>query len=160
ALARRNVELLTGDLARQLFGLALLPAVYARTVLAWSLAEQGNFAEAAEFGREAIRIAETVDHPYTLVFACLGLGTVYLRRGEAREAIVPLERAVRTCRTGDAPGIFALASSPLASAYCLAGRPDSALDLLAEAIEQAKAIGDPFGHWLRAGGRAEAYLLV
>jgi tetratricopeptide (TPR) repeat protein len=159
-LARRNVALLQGDLARERFGLAILPAVYSRTVLAWSLAELGNFAEAAEFGREAIRIAETVDHPYTLVFACLGLGTVHLRRGEFQEAITHLERAVRTCRTGDLPGIFAQAAFPLGSAYCLAGRADAALDLLKKAIEQAIASGDPFGHLLRAAGRAEAYLLV
>ncbi|HEX9408365.1 MAG TPA: adenylate/guanylate cyclase domain-containing protein [Methylomirabilota bacterium] len=159
-LARRNVALLQGDLARERFGMPLLPAVYSRTVLAWSLAELGNFDEAAEAGREAIRIAETVDHPYTLVFACLGLATVHLRRGEFQEAITHLERAVRTCRTGDVPGIFALVASPLASAYCLAGRADAALDLLKKAIEQAIAIGDPFGHLLRAAGRAEAYLLV
>jgi class 3 adenylate cyclase/tetratricopeptide (TPR) repeat protein len=159
-LARGNVALLKGDLARERFGMALLPAVYSRTVLAWSLAELGNFAEAAETGWEAVRIAETVDQPHTLVFACLGLGTVHLRRGEFDDAIAHLERAVRTCRTGDVPGFFALAASPLASAYCLAGRADTALDLLKEAIEQAIAVGDPFGHWLRAAGRAEAYLLV
>jgi tetratricopeptide (TPR) repeat protein len=159
-LVRRNIALLQGDLVRERFGLPLLPSVYSRTVLAWSLAEMGTFHEAAEAGREAIRIAETVDHPYALVFACLGLGTVHLRRGDFKEAIVHLERAVRTCRTGDVPGAFALAASPLASAYCLAGRADAALDLIKEAIEQAVAIGDPFGHWLRAAGRAEAYLLV
>jgi class 3 adenylate cyclase/tetratricopeptide (TPR) repeat protein len=159
-LARRNVALLQGDLAHERFGLPLLPAVYSRTVLAWSLAELGDFDEAAEAGLEAIRIAETVDHPYTLVFGCLGLGIVHLRRGEFQEAITHLERAVRTCRTGDVPGIFALTASPLGSAYCLAGRADAALDLLKEAIERAIAIGDPFGHVLRTGGRAEAYLLV
>jgi class 3 adenylate cyclase/tetratricopeptide (TPR) repeat protein len=159
-LVRRNIALLQGDLVRERFGLPLLPSVYSRTVLAWSLAEMGNFSEAAEAGREGIRIAETVDHPYTLVFACLGLGTVHLRRGDFKEAIIHLERAVRTCRTGDVPGIFALAAAPLASAYCLAGRADAALDLIKEAIEQAIAIGDLFGHWLRAAGRAEAYLQV
>jgi len=160
ALSRRNIALLHGDLARERFGMALFPAVYSRTVLTWSLAELGNFSEAAEVGREAVQIAETVDHPYTLVFACLGLGTVHLRRGDLSEAIATLERAVRTCRTGDVPVIFALAASPLGSAYCLTGKAEAALDLLKEAIEQAIAIGDPFGHWLRAAGRAEAYLLL
>jgi class 3 adenylate cyclase/tetratricopeptide (TPR) repeat protein len=159
-LARRNIALLQDDLARDLFGLALLPAVYARTVVAWSLAELGNFSEAAEIAREGIAIAEAVDHPYSLVFACLGLGTVHLRRGDFQEAITHLERAVRTCRTRDLPVIFAQAASPLGSAYCLAGRADAALDLLKEAIEQAIAIGDPFGHWLRAAGRAEVYIRV
>ena len=153
ALSRRNIALLHGSLARERFGMALFPAVYSRTVLTWSLAELGNFAEAAEVGREAVQIAETVDHPYTLVFACLGCGTVHLRRGDLPEAIATLERAVRTCRTGDVPVIFALAASPLGSAYCLTGKAEAALDLLKEAIEQAIAIGDPFGHWLRAAGQ-------
>ena len=159
-LARRNVALLQGDLARERFGLPVLPAVYSRTVLAWSLEQLGNFDEAAEAGREAIQIAETVDHPYTLVYACLGLGAVHLRRGEFQKAITHLERAVQTCRTGEVPGIFALTALSLGSAYCLAGRADAALDLLNEAIERAIAIGDPLGHLLRAAGRAEAYLLV
>jgi tetratricopeptide (TPR) repeat protein len=159
-LARRNVALLQGDLARERFGLPVLPAVYSRTVLAWSLEQLGNFDEAAEAGREAIQIAETVDHPYTLVYAYIGLGAVHLRRGEFQKAITHLERAVQTCRTGDVPGIFALRALSLGSAYCLAGRADAALDLLKEAIERAIAIGDPLGHLLRAAGRAEAYLLV
>ena len=157
-LARRNVALLQGERARERFGAALLPAVYSRAVLAWSLAELGQFTEAAEVGREGIQLAEMVDHPYSLVFACLGLGTVHLRRGDFAEAILYLERAAKTCRTGDGPGVFAFVASPLSTAYCLAGRADAALDLLNEAIAQAIAIGDPFGHWLRAGGRAEAYL--
>jgi tetratricopeptide (TPR) repeat protein len=157
-LARRNIVLLTGDLVRERFGMPLLPAVYSRSVLAWSLAELGNFAEAAEIGREGIGIAEMVDHPYSLVFACLGLGTVHLRQGELEEAIVYLERAVQTSRTGDVPVIFAFAAGRLVTAYCLGGRPDAALNLLKEAIGQAIAIGDPFGYWLRAAGRAEAHL--
>ena len=157
-LARRNVVLLQGNLAHELFGLPLLPAVYSRTVLAWSLAELGNFAEAAEIAREAITIAEAVDHPYSLVFDCLGLGRTHLRRGDSAEATLHLERAVGACRTGDLPMMFALAAAPLASAYCLAGRPDAALALLEEAIEQARTLGNPFGHWLSASGQAEAYL--
>jgi len=159
-LSRRNVALLTGDLLRERFGMALQPAVYSRTVLAQSLAELGDFPEAAEIGREGIRIAEMVDHPYGLVFACLGLGTVHLRRGDFEEAVLHLERAVTTCRTGDVPAVFAFAASSLSSAYCLVGRAAAALDLLKEAIERAIAIGDPFGHWLRAGSRAEAYLAL
>jgi Flp pilus assembly protein TadD len=118
--------------------MALFPAVYSRTVLTWSLAELGHFAEAADVGREAIRIAETVDHPYTLAFACLGLGTVHLRRGDFPEAITHLERAVRTCRTGDVPVIFALAASPLGSAYCLTDKAEAAYR---EALDMANEMG-------------------
>jgi class 3 adenylate cyclase/tetratricopeptide (TPR) repeat protein len=157
-LARRNVGLLGGPLARERFGMALLPAVYSRTVLVWSLAELGHFADGIEVGHESIRIAEAADHPYSLVFSCIGLGTVYLRKGEFEDAIRYLERAVQTCRTRDVPVAFTVSASPLASAYCLAGRPQAALEILKEGVDQAIAIGDPFGHWLRTGGRAEAYL--
>ena len=104
-----------------------MPAVYSRTVLAWSLEQLGNFDEAAEAGREAIQIAETVDHPPTSSSTpALGPGVVHLRRGEFQKAITHLERAVQTCRTGEVPGIFALTALSLGSAYCLAGRADAA----------------------------------
>ena len=51
-LARHNVTLLRGDLVRERFGMAVLPAVYSRTVLVWSLAELGEFADGLAVGQE------------------------------------------------------------------------------------------------------------
>jgi class 3 adenylate cyclase/tetratricopeptide (TPR) repeat protein len=55
---RRNVELLQGDLARERFGLAGLPAAWSRTFLGWSLARLGDFPASIAITEEAVRIAE------------------------------------------------------------------------------------------------------
>src|SRR5439155_9762714 len=136
----------------------LLPGVYSRTVLVWSLAERGEFAAAAGIGEDAIELAEAVDHPYSLIFACLGPGMLHLRQGDHVRAIPMLERALQVCQSFDVAAVHATAAGPLASAYSLAGRSDDALHLIRRAVEHAIAIGDPLGHWIRTGTRAEALL--
>jgi class 3 adenylate cyclase/tetratricopeptide (TPR) repeat protein len=157
-LARRNVERLRGDLARERFGMALLPAVYSATVLMWSLAELGEFDAAAGVGEDAIRLAESVEHPYSQIFARLGPGFLLLRRGEHAGAITHLEQALQVCESFDVAAVHATAAGQLASAYTLADRPDDALVLIRRAVAQAAAIGDPIGHGVRTGTRAEALL--
>ncbi len=69
-----------------------------RAYLAWVLAEQGEFNEAIAHGQEALRLAEAVDHPYSLIIACRGLAYVRARKGEPREAVPLLERSLALCR--------------------------------------------------------------
>src|SRR5205807_5769037 len=76
----RNMEALTGGLLRQRFGLAGLPAVFSRAWVACALAELGRFAEGAGYGEEALRIADDARHPYSQIFADVGLGGLYLRK--------------------------------------------------------------------------------
>jgi class 3 adenylate cyclase/tetratricopeptide (TPR) repeat protein len=157
-LARRNVRLLGADRERQRFGMALLPAVYSRTVMAWSLAEQGRFAEGFAAAREGLRVAEGVNHPHSLVFALLGLGTLELRRGDLAEAMRTLERGLACCEANDLPAVALEVAFLLGSAYAQAGRPADAIALLERAVAQALALKYRLGHWLRSGGMAEAYL--
>ena len=86
-LARHTVTLLRGDLIRERFGMAVLPAVYSRTVLVWSLAELGEFADGLAVGQENARIAEAAEHPYSIVFSRFGLGTLHLRQGDLARAV-------------------------------------------------------------------------
>jgi class 3 adenylate cyclase/tetratricopeptide (TPR) repeat protein len=157
-LAQRNVVSLRDGREFERYGAALLPAVYSRVVLAWSLAEVGSFDEAAAAARDAMAIAEHADHPYSLIFGCLGLGVALNRQGEFTAALEPLERALTLSRTAEAPGIFGQIAAVLASAYARLGRGEAATALLEEAIGLAIARGDLYGHWLRSGGLAEAFL--
>jgi class 3 adenylate cyclase/tetratricopeptide (TPR) repeat protein len=157
-LARRNVTALCDGRELERFGAALLPAVYSRVVLAWSLAETGEFDEAIGAGRDAVAIAERADHPYSVIFGCLGLGSALNRRREFAAALEPLERALALSETSDAPGIFGLVAAAAATAYARLGRPDEAIALLERAIDRSIAHSDPYGHWLRTGGLAEALL--
>ena len=49
--------------------MVFLPAVLSRAALAACHAELGTFAEGRALGEEGLRIAETVDHPGSLMYA-------------------------------------------------------------------------------------------
>ena len=97
-LLRRNVESLAGDLLRERFGMPGLPAVNSRAWLARCLAELGAFPEGSAHGEEAVRIAEAVDHPNSLIHAYLGVGFLSLRQRDLSRAIPVLERGLELCR--------------------------------------------------------------
>lgn len=159
-LAQRNLQLLTGAAAYDRFGMGPLPAVYSRGMLAWSLAELGRFADAQQHAQQALRIAEAIDHPHSVIFACQGLGGVHLRRGDAETAMAVLERGLALCEAADIPAPLMQLAGPLASSYALAGRGADALRLVERAVQQAIATENAYGHLLRSGHRAEAYLAL
>ena len=92
-LCRHLIDALPGDLSRNRFGLVAYPAVVARAFLARALAELGMFDEGREHGEEAVRLAESLDHQFSLIWACLNLG----RLEEPSRRIQPGDHAVRAC---------------------------------------------------------------
>ncbi|MBI2205835.1 MAG: AAA family ATPase [Candidatus Rokubacteria bacterium] len=158
-LCRRNVVLLDGERAMERFGMMQCPAVYSRTVLAWSLAETGAFGEGLERAEEGVALGHRIGHPVTQVFAWLGLGVLHHRRRDYERAVSLLEQALAHCQAAEAPVYVALITAPLAASLARVGRVHDAVQRLEAGIEQAIAIGDPYGRWLRTGGLAEAYLL-
>ena len=83
----QNVARLAGERAQERFGLAGLASVFSRTFLVWSLAELGEFTAGLARGAEGVRLAEAVDHPYSLLHAQFGLGVLLLRQGDLAGAI-------------------------------------------------------------------------
>ncbi len=81
---RTVIALLKGAPLGERFGMATLPAVLARYVLAAVLAELGEFAEGLAAGEEGLRIAESAGHAYSEVWARYGLGYAHLRQGGLR----------------------------------------------------------------------------
>jgi tetratricopeptide (TPR) repeat protein len=127
---RRNVADIQGEQAYQRLGLTGLPSVLSRVWLAWSLAEQGAFPEAMVHAQDALSIAETANHPYSVTAAYLGIGQVHLVQGVLDEAIAALERAARLCDIWDLGVIQPTTAATLGLAYALSGRFDEALPLL------------------------------
>jgi len=131
----RNVDLLTGDLLHERFGLAGLASVLSRYSLACALAEQGAFAEAMACGEEGLRVAEAANHPFSLVLATFGIGLPALRQGAFHIAIPMLERGLTLCQNRDIPVFFAWLASALGYARGLVGQVTEALPLLEQAVE-------------------------
>ena len=148
ALAR-NVELLDGDLRRESFGFAGLPAVLSGSWLALCLAELGRFDEAAAHAATADALAREADQPFSLVVGHVGTGMVELLRGERVRAMAPLERALVISRLSDIPLLFPAASAPLGLAYALEGRYAEGIQLLEEAVERTEAMELGANHALR-----------
>jgi tetratricopeptide (TPR) repeat protein len=158
---RKDVEALTGAWLHERFGEPGLPAVFSRAYLDWGLAELGEFAEGMVRGEEAVQIAETtVDQPFTLSHAYLGVGLLRLRKGDLPQAIAMLERSLGVCQAGDAQNLLPLVASPLGYAYALSGRLAEALPLLEQAVEHCAATKQMLCYPLLVAHLGEAYLLA
>jgi tetratricopeptide (TPR) repeat protein len=130
-----NAKELTGDAARNRFGLVSHPAVASRGWLAWCLAETGEFDDALSHAEQALSIADEVGNPYDKVQALLGVGGARLLQGEFDKSIAPLESAAVLCDAAEIPILRPRVTATLGYAYALAGRGDDALG----AAERASA---------------------
>ena len=157
---RRTVALLDGDLRGETFGLAGFPSVFCRVWLALCLGEQGHFEEAAAHTEDATAIAGAENHAFSLVVAYAGTGLLCNLRGEAVNAIGPLERGLVTARLSDIPLLFPLVAAPLGWTYVLTGRHQEGLRLLEEAVEGAEAMEFMANHALRLVWHGQAHLFV
>jgi tetratricopeptide (TPR) repeat protein len=156
----RSVASLTGELIRERFGMAGLPAVMARTWLVSCLADLGEFAEGAARGEEAVQIAETIDHPFSLTQAYFCLGNLSLHKGDLHQAISVLERGLGLCQIANFLSWVPTVTAALGYAYVLAGRVPEALPLLQQAVEQSPSTGISAGYSRRVTYLGEAYLLA
>ena len=137
---RAATTLLKGVPLSERFGLAALPAVVARYVLAAVLADLGEFAEALPAGEEGLRIAQTAGHAYSEVWARWGLGYAHLRHGDFAEASRMLEQGLTLCRATESRLALPYVAANLGSAYLWSGRAADAGPLLEEAVEAITAM--------------------
>jgi class 3 adenylate cyclase/tetratricopeptide (TPR) repeat protein len=156
----QNVTALGGELLRECFGMSGLASVLSRAWLVWCLAEQGRFSEGLAYGEEAVQLAESVGHSYSLTVACLGLGVLYLQKGEVQSAVAVLERGVALCQDEKFPQLYPLVAAPLGAAYALIGRVAEATPPLEEAIGQAVALNFMGTQARRLAWLGEVYLLA
>jgi tetratricopeptide (TPR) repeat protein len=111
-------------------------------------------------GEKGVRIAEEVEHPFSLVTAHYGAGVVHLRRGDVTTAIQRLERAISLCSAWNFGSWFPPIASALGTAYALDQRVTEALPLLERAVTQADSMTLMGRQCLRLAALSEAYLAV
>jgi tetratricopeptide (TPR) repeat protein len=141
-------------------GLPGFPTALARGFLARAHAELGEFDEGLEHGREALRIAESIDHPYSVCVACRSLAIVFYLRGDLANARTLAERYLAIAQERDFRGLTPLARILLGQVHILSGRIPEAVSTL----EQARIESGTRQHWgSLLEGRvylAEAYQLA
>jgi tetratricopeptide (TPR) repeat protein len=143
---RDNVAVLEGDLLHARFGMTGLPSVFSGTMLVSCLTECGEFAEGMTHGEDAMRIAEAVDEPFSLVRAYNALGYLAQQRGDFHQAISLIEQSLELCRVWNFLVLVPGYTVRLGYCYALSGQLSTALPLLEQVIEQATSSNIGVGH--------------
>ena len=126
-----------------------------------ALAELGQFAEAIARGDDALRLSAVEFGRHAEVWAHLGVGRLYLVKGDLARAIEVLERGLPLCEAGgDLAVYFSRTAASLGGAYALAGRLPEAVSLLERADRHGESIAFAYGHALVITTLAEARLLA
>jgi class 3 adenylate cyclase/tetratricopeptide (TPR) repeat protein len=139
------------------------PAGFRAISLGWltrCLAETGHFDEGHVYGQEAVRLAEGIDHLYSLACACWGLGCLHVVRGDFGQAVLVLERALKTAREARATRLFPQVMRALGLGYARSGRADAGISLLEEARRVVGSIGLVVGHSSTLAHLGEAYMVA
>jgi tetratricopeptide (TPR) repeat protein len=155
---RKNAEALVGEWLYERIGDPGPLSVGSRFWLIRSLAELGDFSEGRTQGAEAMRLAETVEQPFPLMNAYLGIGFLSLRQGDLRQAVAWLAKGLEICQTTDVRLQLQFAAGALGYAYALSGRLAEAQPLLEQAVELTATRLSHYPLW--AAHLGEAYLLA
>jgi class 3 adenylate cyclase/tetratricopeptide (TPR) repeat protein len=129
----KTLQLLPGTLSRERFGLHSFPAALVGHYLPWSLAELGEFDAAIARAKDAIQVAEAVDHAYSVAVAHWGLAYAHVQRGELDSAVRLLERTIALCRDWTIPILLQISTGLLGIATARSGRVAEGISILREA---------------------------
>jgi class 3 adenylate cyclase/tetratricopeptide (TPR) repeat protein len=135
----RVLELIPPEGQQQRLGQVGLPSVRARSHLAWTLAELGDFVGAHAAAEEAVRLADASEHSYSIAHACLALGGTRLRQGEFQAAIPILMRGLAA--TERVPLLRPPIAADLGVAHARMGNIAAGLSHLNAAVDAARRMG-------------------
>jgi tetratricopeptide (TPR) repeat protein len=147
------VAALQGELRYERFGTNGSVAAASRAFLSYCLTELGAFTEGLAMAEEGRRIAETVNHPFSLISACHGVSMVYLRQGD-------VQRAMGLCQDWHILLSVPRLAAALGVAYALDGRVAAGLALVEQAVEREVATGRRRSLARLVAWLSEAYLLA
>jgi tetratricopeptide (TPR) repeat protein len=155
---KKNVTSLEGELHREHFGLHVPASLYSRTFVIAALAELGAFVEGLVHHEEAVRIAESINQPASLVHPSFSAGLLYLRKGDLDKAIAAFERGLELCQAWNIGGWFGNFASYLGYTYALSGRVAEAVPVLEQGV--GSNVSTAGMHLLWRIYLSEAYLLA
>ena len=153
-------ERLKGYLSLERCGLPFVPAVIARSWLAWSMAERGDFEEGLAHGMEALQIAEEVGHPFNIAHVYYDLGYFYEIRGEIDQGVEALKKAVDLVETWTLTYLSPFIKGFYGHVLALDGRLEEGIQQLEEAGDLYASMGLGLFRSLVGMQLGEAYLLA
>jgi tetratricopeptide (TPR) repeat protein len=119
------------------------PGVMLRAMICLTSAELGDFARAVETGQQALRLAERLDHPFTLLFSQVGVCYCHLERGELEEVLAIAESACALARERAVTNFLSQTLALAGHAKTVLGRAPEGRALL----EEARAVADASPFW-------------
>jgi DNA-binding SARP family transcriptional activator len=134
-LAKDNLAALPANRIHDKFGRYGPMSTQSRYHLVLSLCQLGRFSEAAEHQAEAIRIAESTDHAFTLGIAHLGALILHLGHGDLEKAHVECEHMLAVLRSGNVVSLLPFAVTHSARILAQLGETSAALSRLQEGAE-------------------------
>jgi tetratricopeptide (TPR) repeat protein len=105
-------------------------------------------------------MAEALDHPFSLVLACLGLGGLYSVRGDLSQATPWFERVVALCRDWNNTLLTPTALASLGHVYAWSRRTEEGVSLLEQAVTAHESAGIGYLQSMSVLQLGEAYLLA
>jgi tetratricopeptide (TPR) repeat protein len=141
------------------FGIAY-PSVAARGLMGGCLAELGEFGEGTRWVDEALRLADLLDHPASLVVACHCMGELYLRQGNIEQALPVLQRGLLVGQSAQVALFLPRITSAIGYAYAQIGRLDEAVVLLEQVVGHGRSVGPLSLQSLDRARLSAAYLLA
>jgi class 3 adenylate cyclase/tetratricopeptide (TPR) repeat protein len=134
--------------------------VMALVWLATLKGEQGDFDAGHQFARDAIRMAEDANHPWSRAAAYFGLGALLIAERKTAAAIPVLERGLRLCESIAIPAWRTTLAWHLGYARACERELERAIPLLEEAVRKAAADRCFATQSMRLGWLAEALLFA
>ena len=146
--ATDNLAAIPPELVQEHFGMASLPSVFGRAWLIMSLAELGEFGEAARREAEAIEIAAATQHAHTIGWAHLPASMLHLFKGDWAKARLLIEQWLNLPGTLDVAVLVPWAVASSAWALAEIGKRSEALNFVREGEQLLKqqAVAGIVGH--------------
>ena len=157
-LLLKVLQLVEGERSREWLGMTGFPAVMARSYLAMICADRGEFERGIVHGEEGIRLAESLDHPYSLAAMCWALAYLQITRRHVDAAARLLERGLSLSREWDLSLSVARHMGSLGFVHVLSGRTDEGLALLERALTDFATMGNRGAESVFLGFLGDAYV--
>jgi tetratricopeptide (TPR) repeat protein len=167
---QRTIERTTGNLAaipadavHEHFGASMPVSIFDRCQLIRSLAELGQFADAAKHAAEAIKLAEPTQRSFTIGLVHQSEATIYLLQGHWRKALSSIERAMAQFRAGNIGLQLPIVIAQFGWALAELGEAGDALSRLRESeqiLEREVTSEQKHGHMNTLKWLGRAYLAL